>query len=159
MESHEVLREAIEKVGAKSISSDLKVSTALVYKWCAKSGGADGASGALNPLDRVMAICNQTESQEPVRWLCEQLKGFFVENPVIDSGDCDTEYIQHTQKILQEFTTLLQSLSQSIADDGIIDTEESQMIRSQWELLKKHGEEFVSSCEEGVFNIDRDSPA
>jgi len=154
MESHEVLKTVIEKVGAKRVSGDLKVSTPLVYKWCSKppEDSSDDTNGALNPLDRIMAICKHTNNIKPIRWLCEQQNGYFVENPNVEISNVNEEYIVYTQKILQEFTTLLHSISESISNDDIIDDQEGEMIREKWELLKKHGEEFVTSCEQGVFN-------
>ncbi len=58
MDSHQVLQKAIEKVGAKKVARDMRVSSSLVYKWCQPS--TDDAtiepSGARNPLDRVAAL-------------------------------------------------------------------------------------------------------
>ena len=34
MKSHEVLREAAETVGVKALAGELRLSPALVYKWC-----------------------------------------------------------------------------------------------------------------------------
>ena len=34
MRSHEVLREAAEKIGVKALAARLRLSPALVYKWC-----------------------------------------------------------------------------------------------------------------------------
>lgn len=154
MKSYEILKEAIDQVGAKSVASDLKVSQPLIYKWCASSQSQtnEEASGTLNPLDRVKAICTSTESTLPVQWLCEQLQGYFVKNPSLPDKNINQDYLIYTQKILQEFTNLLQSISDSMADDSKIDQDEAALIRSKWEDLKSHGEEFVTSCEQGRFN-------
>jgi hypothetical protein len=154
LESHEVLKNVIEKIGAKRIAGDLRVSTPLVYKWCSKppEDQHDESSGAINPLDRVAAICEHTNNLDPVRWLCEQSGGYLVKNPQINNQNVNEEYIAYTQKILQEFTTLLHSISESISNDGIIDEKEGKLIRAKWQLLKEHGEEFVTSCEKGLFN-------
>ena len=37
MDSHQVLQKAIEKVGAKKVAGDMRVSSSLVYKWCQPS--------------------------------------------------------------------------------------------------------------------------
>jgi hypothetical protein len=157
MESHEILKEAIGNMGAKRLASEMGVSTPLIYKWCSKPPEdiTDEASGATNPLDRVYAICQHTESIQPVRWLCKQMKGYFVMNPLIEGDSTNKEYIAYTQKILQEFTTLLHSISESISNDGIIDDDEGEQIREKWDFLKEHGEEFVTSCENGLFNSSK----
>src|SRR5262249_36655067 len=79
MQSHEVLREAAEKVGVKALAAELKLSPALIYKWCEEADPTDpDASGARNPLDRVRDIVRLTGHIEVVSWLCEQADGFFA---------------------------------------------------------------------------------
>ena len=61
MESYEVLREAAEGVGVKALAAELRLSPALVYKWCQESSREDvDASGARNPLDRLADIVRVT---------------------------------------------------------------------------------------------------
>ena len=67
MESHEVLRQAIEPIGAKKAAHELRVSSSLVYKWC-----EEDTSGARNPLDRIKSLIECTGSRTPVEWLCRQ---------------------------------------------------------------------------------------
>lgn len=71
MKSFELLREVIEEVGAKQVAFDLRVSSSLVYKWCSFPGeqGDMDASGARNPLDRVVQVCESARSRRPVEWL------------------------------------------------------------------------------------------
>lgn len=55
MESFTVLRQAVDRVGAKSVASNLGVSHSLVYKWCQPKGASE-AGGVHNPLDRVSQV-------------------------------------------------------------------------------------------------------
>ena len=60
MRSHEVLRAAAEQVGVKSLASELRLSPALIYKWCEQADSADpDASGTRNPLDRLPHTLNE----------------------------------------------------------------------------------------------------
>lgn len=151
MESFEVLRQAIEPLGAKRIASDLKVSQSLVYKWC-----SEDESGARNPLDRIQGIVLSTKNFGPVEWLCKQSGGYFVKDPAVDMEGFDAEYIAHTQQMLQNFSELLQVISASMADDQAVDPKEAQQIRNQWERLKGYAETFVTACEAGLFDDPRD---
>jgi len=55
MKSYDVIRQAVEEPGVKAVAAALKVSPALVYKWCEPPASTDDPdqSGAKNPLDRV----------------------------------------------------------------------------------------------------------
>src|SRR6201996_5490911 len=84
MKSYEVIREAVEELGVKAVAAALKVSPALVYKWCepAAEHADPDASGAKNPLDRVREMYLLTKDIRLLRWLCNEAGGFFVANPV-----------------------------------------------------------------------------
>jgi hypothetical protein len=158
MKSHEVLREVIETVGAKHVASDLKVSSSLVYKWCSEPALLEAdrdASGARNPLDRTLQLCQSTGDRRAVEWLCEQVGGYFVPSPDVDLSDVPSQCIQHTQSLLGRFSELLQVISQSLAHEGRIDEAESQQIRRQWHQLQSQGEAFVRACEQGLFDPTR----
>ena len=148
MESYKVIKKAINEIGVKSIAHDMGLSSSLIYKWCQSeySGGAD------NPLDRLVKLYKLTGSKEIIYWVCEQAGGFFIENQ--NQEDISEELLKTTQKILKEFSELLNAISLSTADDGIIDKGEAKNIRSEWEDLKRVTEAFVSACEKGVFNED-----
>lgn len=149
MESYEVLKKAMGKIGVKSIASGMGLSPSLVYKWCQRSDDA-GASGADIPLDRVIAICNLAEDTSSIAWLCQKAGGFFVKNP--QQEECgEKECLHATQKILKEFSELLEEVSKSTADDGTIDKGEAVRIRKEWEDLKAVAEGFVAACERGLF--------
>ncbi len=156
MKSHEVLKEVIEAVGTKRVAYDLRVSTSLVYKWCAEPPVdlADEASGARNPLDRILHLVESTGNSRLIEWLCNQRDGYFVENVELEEP-INEAYISHTRILLAEFSELLQVMSDSIATEGRIDAKEATEIRRQWHRLQGRGESFVRSCETGVFDPDR----
>ena len=82
MTSYDLLKQALDEVGAKKVAMDMKVSTPLVYKWCqepTKEAG-DDSSGARNPLDRTLALFRATDDLSIVNWLCNQAEGYFVAN-------------------------------------------------------------------------------
>ncbi len=149
MNSHEVMRRTIAKAGVKAVAADLALSHSLVYKWC-EPKGLD-ASGADNPLDRILALCRSTGEPLPVVWLCEQLNGYFVENVVPDGGDSAVGALAMTQSILKEFSELLDMVSQSLKVDDGISPDEARGIRVEWEDLKRVAEQFVLGCEMGRY--------
>jgi hypothetical protein len=152
MESFEVLKQAVDEVGAKYVASEMGLSTSLVYKWCERPPEEDGdASGARNPLDRVASLMGCTKRDELPSWVCEQAGGFFVRNPEVRGDAVNQEFIARTQRIIQDFSELLAVVSQSMADDNRIDREEAGQIRRKWQSLKQYGEEFVCACELGMF--------
>jgi hypothetical protein len=152
MQSHEVLREAADKVGVKVLAGELRVSPALVYKWCQPSGEEDpDASGARNPLDRLAEIVHVTRHADVVNWLCHEAGGFFVRNPRGDRREPNVEVLQVTQRFVGEFGELLHQVSKSLADDDQISPDEADRIRDHWEKLKGTAEAFVVACERGQF--------
>jgi hypothetical protein len=86
-----------------------------------------------------------------VEWLCRQAGGYFVRDPSVQLADFDAEYMQHTQRMLQNFSDLLRVISESMLNDGRVDDTEAQRIRSEWERLKGYAETFVTACEQGLF--------
>ena len=146
MDSYKIIKNAINEVGVKSISQDMGLSSSLLYKWCQSeySGGAD------NPLDRLLKLYELTGDRNLVYWLCEQIGGFYTENPPA-SNDISQELFYTTQKILKEFSDLLNAISLSTSD-AKIDLGEARNIRSEWEELKRITETFVSACEKGTFD-------
>ncbi len=153
MRSHEVLRDAAEKVGVKTLASELRLSPALVYKWCQEPETEEGdASGARNPLDRLRDIVGLTRHLPVVAWLCHEADGFFVHNPRITSRDMDSDLLDGTQKMISDFSKLLTEVSRSVADDNRISPEEADRIRVTWEHLKTTAETFVVACERGLYH-------
>lgn len=152
MRSHEVLRAAADKIGVKALASELRLSQALVYKWCQEWDPDDpDASGARNPLDRLAEIVRVTGDKAVVSWLCASAGGFFVPNPRTEARSADAELILTTQRVVTAFSELLEQVSEAIENDGRILPDEAERIRREWEDLKSVGEGFVSACERGLF--------
>ncbi len=152
MRSHEVLRDAAEVVGVKALAGELRLSPALIYKWCQEADAGDtDASGTRNPLDRLQQIVKLTGHTPVVSWLCHEADGFFVHNPEASCQDIDSDLLQSTQRLVLSFSRLLNEVSSSVADDGAIDAEEADRIRMGWERLKTTAETFVVACEQGVY--------
>ena len=140
--SHEILRVAIDKAGAKAVAARLNLSPAMVYKWCAEPEG----SGTLNPLDRLATLIEVTKDPGIVEWLCERSDGTFVANPEGKIPSDPLAVLGQTQKLVGEFSDLLGVIAQSMAD-GKVDAAEARRIRGEWEALKRHAEGFVRACE------------
>ncbi len=153
MRSHEVLKRAADKIGVKALAAELRLSQALVYKWCQESDPDDkDASGARNPLDRLADIVRVTGDQSVVNWLCHEAGGFLVMNPKGRPPDVSTELLGNTQRLVKEFSQLLLTVTRSIEDDGEIEPVEADRIRESWELFKGTVETFAVACERGMFH-------
>lgn len=157
MESWQVLHEAIDPVGVKLVAARLRLSSALVYKWCQEPHQSDpDASGVLNPLDRLRIIFDATRDPRIINWLCHQAGGFYVPNACppasVDRGE---QLLGTTQRVVQDFGQLLTDISRSIENDGLITPGEADTIRQAWETLKSHAECFVTSCERGNYSQPR----
>jgi len=152
MESFEVIRQAVDAAGVKRVAAEMRVSSSLVYKWCEESRPKTGdeGSGAANPLDRVAALWECTKEPALIDWVCRRAGGTFVPDP-FRSADVDAAYVERTQKIIKEFSQLLDAVSQSMLDDGQVDAKEAQHIRDHWQKLKQHAESFVIACEQGQY--------
>lgn len=148
--SHEVLKQAITESGAKAVAADMGLSQSLIYKWCQASAGPD-SSGTDNPLDRLLEICQLTENEQPIDWLCEQTDSFRIHNPRLGEST-DHSVLGNTQAILKEFSEMLEAVTESYANGQRIDEAESSRIRKEWEDLKRVAEQFVHACEKGVFD-------
>jgi len=151
MRSYEVLRDAAEKVGVKVLARELRLSPALVYKWCEAPDDKDAEnSGTRNPLDRLGEIVKLTGYMPVVSWLCHEAGGFFVKNPRPRSKDPTSDLLTGTQQMVQGFSRLLEEVSRS-ADDNEINAAEADRIRESWERLKTTAETFVVACERGAY--------
>jgi len=148
MQSHELLREVLQKGNAKEVAAALGLSLSMVYKWAEPPGEGTG-SGAVNPLDRIIALLKATEDERIVQWICQRAGGFFIQNP--DATHGHPEYlIPATNQIIQEFADLLAVIATAASDNHITD-KESKDIRDRWEELKTVTEGFVQCCENGNF--------
>jgi hypothetical protein len=154
MKSYEVIRKAVDDQGVKAVAAALRVSAALVYKWCEPPSQQDDpdASGAKNPLDRVRDLYLLTKDIHLIRWLCNEAGGFFVANPVPElRTSADEAIFSETREMVRDFSELLEAVTKSTEDDGRIDTEEADKIRQKWEDLKACVEHFTLSCEKGQY--------
>jgi len=152
MQSHELLREVLQKTSAKQVAGDLNLSLSMIYKWAEPDEG-DG-SGAVNPLDRIEQLIRSTNNRQLVQWICERAGGFFVLNPKTNKPHPDF-LIPATNEIVQEFADLLAVIASAAADNEI-SPPEAKKIRARWEELKSVTEEFVECCEEGNFTLLKD---
>jgi len=156
MRSHEVLKRAAESVGVKALAGQLRLSPALVYKWCQESDLSDPeSSGARNPLDRLTDIVRVTGDREVINWLCHEAGGFLVLNPPDSPSRVSTELLVNTQHLVKDFSQLLLTVTKSIEDDGKIEPVEADRIRNEWEKFKATVEGFTVACERGVFRPER----
>ena len=161
MKSYDVIRQAIEEPGVKAVAAALKVSPALVYKWCEPPANeADPEqSGARNPLDRTRDLYELTKDIHLVRWLCNEAGGFFVSNPMPEHRKSLEESIfVETRSMVRDFSELLDAVTESVEDDPGIDPNEADIIRQKWEDLKACVERFVIGCERGHYHIRRKTP-
>ena len=155
MKSYEVIQQAVDEPGVKAVAAALKVSPALVYKWCEPPAASDDPdqSGAKNPLDRVREMFLLTKDVNLVRWLCHEAGGFFVSDPVPDLRQPREQSIfNETRSMMRDFSELLEAVSKSVENDHSIDPTEAEEIRQKWEDLKACAERFVVGCEEGHYN-------
>ena len=148
MQSHELLREVLQKGNAKDVSATLGLSLSMVYKW-AEPPGEGAGSGAVNPLDRILALLKATGDKRIVQWVCQHAGGFFIQNPADTKGHPEF-LIPATNQIIQEFADLLAVIAAAAADNHI-NERESKEIRDRWEELKCVTEGFVKCCENGNF--------
>lgn len=153
MESHEVIREALDKVGAKVVAQELNLSYSTVSKWGEippKEG--ERGSGARNPLDRIWMLYEATSHRPILDWLCNQAGGYFVENPPHEkSRKKAKEFVAQTRDMVRKFYKLLEVFSESYENDGKIDQQESENIRAEWEKLKSTVASLVNACEKGYY--------
>jgi hypothetical protein len=145
--SHAVLQKAVETVGAKRVAHNLKISPALIYKWCQpRAGENQDGSGTRNPLDRVAELYRSTGDAALVEWLCREANGFFTRNPPTHKTK-RKDIVIHLNTIIREFSEMIQEATTAVENDGVIDPAEARRIRAEWEKLKSVAESFVCGCE------------
>lgn len=154
MKSYEVIRQAVDEPGVKAVAAALRVSPALVYKWCEPPADEEDPdqSGARNPLDRVREMYLLTKDIRLIRWLCNEAGGFYVSNPVPElRKSLDENIFAETRGMVREFSELLDTVTESVENTPGIDAKEADQIRQRWEDLKACLERFVLSCEKGHY--------
>jgi hypothetical protein len=145
MQSHELLKEVLQKISAKQVSSELGLSLSLIYKWAEPA--AEG-SGAANPLDRIEQLLKLSGDRRLAQWVCERAGGFFIANP--KTNPQAVHLIPATNMIVEEFADMLAVIARA-ATDNTITKKEANDIRGRWEDLKSVTEGFVRCCEAGNF--------
>jgi len=145
MQSHELLKELLQKISAKQVSSELGLSLSLIYKWAEPA--AEG-SGASNPLDRLEQLLKLSGDRRLAQWVCERAGGFFIANP--KTNPQAVHLIPATNMIVEEFADMLAVIARA-ATDNTITKKEANDIRGRWEDLKSVTEGFVRCCEAGNF--------
>ena len=163
MKSYEVIRQATEEPGVKAVAAALKVSAALVYKWCEPPENAEDpdASGAKNPLDRVREMYEITKDIGLIRYLCNSAGGFFIANPSLPhpTKSLDENIFAETRGMVREFSELLETVTEAYDTDNQIDPTEADEIREKWEDLKACLERFTISCEKGHYRVRKPGKA
>ena len=152
MQSHQLLREVLQKSSVKQVAADLGLSLSMLYKWAEPDEG--NGSGATNPLDRIEALMRSTGDRRLAQWICERAGGFFIINPNHHQPHPDY-LIPATNEIVQEFADLLAVIAGAAADNQITPVE-AKNIRGRWEELKSVTEGFVACCEQGNFSPLKD---
>ncbi|HZL38542.1 MAG TPA: phage regulatory CII family protein [Tepidisphaeraceae bacterium] len=158
MKSYDVIRQAVDEPGVKAVAAVLKVSPALVYKWCEPPAEKEDPeqSGAKNPLDRVREIYALTKDIRLVRWLCNEAGGFFVANPEPPANkSLDESIFTESRGMVREFSELLETVTNAVENDSQIDLGEADEIREKWEDLKACVERFVKGCESGCYHLKK----
>jgi hypothetical protein len=158
MKSYDIIKQAVDEPGVKAVAAALKVSPALVYKWCEPPAEKEDPeqSGAKNPLDRVREMYTLTKDIRLVRWLCNEAGGFFVANAETSRAKClDESIFAESRDMVREFSMLLDTVTGSFADDKQIDKGEADEIRQKWEGLKSCVEHFVVGCEKGHYQVQK----
>lgn len=145
MEAHEIIRQAVDRAGAKVVADALGVSLSLVYKWAQPPL----QGGVVNPLDRVAQLREITGEQALIEWLCARAGGYYVKNGASREGG-SYEILPATQTLVRKFADLLSSISKAAANERICPVEAAE-IRQVWDRLKAHAEGFVRCCEAGEF--------
>ncbi len=156
MKSYEVIKAAVEEIGVKPVAAALRVSTALVYKWCEPPAKEEETeqSGARNPLDRLRELLRLTGDTRLVRWLCNEAGGFFVLNPETQiAKPVEEQIFTQTRSMVRDFSELLDAVTESVEDDSNIDAGEAVQIREKWEDLKACVEQFVLAAERGHYQV------
>lgn len=156
--TYKVLKKAVDRVGIKPVACALNVSQALVYKWCQNPEQVYShktASGATNPLDRLVKIVETTGDVEMIKWLCKAAGGYYVEDKIGEELPKEQDVLINIQQFIKEFSETLDKISACYSDDGKISKAEAREIRTQWEDLKSMGEGFVMACEAGKYSINR----
>ena len=151
MQSHEILRQAIDRIGVKAVAGNLRSPP----RWSTSGGQAHDpddpdSSGARNPLDRLLEIVRCTGDTGVLHWLCQQADGFWVANPHVSPDPSGAELLVNTHHVVDEFSHLLATVTASIENDA-------SSTRRGWTHPRRLGdaqsaaEQFAVACEAGAY--------
>lgn len=156
-DTHKILKQAVDRAGPKRVARALDVSLSLVYKWTQppRTKKNPAASGARNPLDKLVTIFHLSEDIEVIQFLCRIARGYYTSNPMLQ-GKVGHSFVTATVGALNEFADLMQLAEKSLTDDGRIDESEAKNLRKDWDRLKGRLEHFIVACEEGAYDIEKD---
>jgi len=154
-DTHKVLKQSVDRAGPKRVARALDVSLSLVYKWTQppRTKKNPSASGARNPLDKLVTIFHLSQDLEMIQFLCRIARGYYTSNPEVVE-DNRANFVTATVGALNDFADLLHHAEKSLSDDGVIDDDESKQLRRMWDRLKGQLERFIVACEEGHFNMN-----
>ncbi|MCA8946150.1 MAG: hypothetical protein KDB29_07985, partial [Planctomycetes bacterium] len=149
-------KQAVDRAGPKRVARALDVSLSLVYKWTQppRTKKNPAASGARNPLDKLVTIFHLSEDIEVIQFLCRIARGYYTSNPMLQ-GKVGHSFVTATVGALNEFADLMQLAEKSLTDDGRIDESEAKNLRKDWDRLKGRLEHFIVACEEGAYDIEK----
>jgi len=159
-DTHRILKQAVDRAGPKRVSRALDVSLSLVYKWTQppRTKKNPSASGARNPLDKLVTIFHLSEDIELIQFLCRIARGYYTSNPALE-GKVGHSFVTATVSALNDFADLMHLAEKSLTDDGEIDESEAKKLRKNWDRLKGRLEHFIVGCEEGAYDLNRDKPS
>lgn len=144
----ETLRAIEEAGGIKKVAAELGKSPSLLYKWCQESE----QSGAPGPFERFIEFFEICPDKRMLEIICNMAGGYFCLNEAEEEVGSDEEYLSRTQSIVQEFSSLLEAMSSSYANDCMIDESEAKKIEREWIKLKSIGEQFINACKNGKYS-------
>jgi hypothetical protein len=157
-DTHLILKQAVDRAGPKRVSRALDVSLSLVYKWTQppRTKRNPNASGARNPLDKLLTIFHLSQDLEVIHFLCRVARGYYTSNPHHHGSSESPTFVSATVNALNDFADLMHHAEKSRTDDGQIDEDEAKKLRRMWDRLKGRLEHFIVACEEGRFNVRSD---
>ncbi len=154
MKSYEVLREVSQKLGAKHLAAELKISPKLFQKWTQPVGPAH--DGRMNPVERVVQITRLADDRRLVEWLCAAAGGFFVPNVAASLAKEERlpammDLPQAENALVHDIATFELALTEAIPQPK--SRARVEALRGCFEALKSNGERLVRSLEAGVMRL------
>lgn len=139
MKSFEAIQTAI-KGKTVEFARKLGLSTSLVNKWQEPCTDFTD-SGALNPLDRIETIIEESQRQgnpdamAPILYLAERFNLSII--PIPKENNCLSKISQELLKTIKEFGDLAKASSQAL-QDGRITVKEAKAIDTEvWKLIRQ----------------------